>query len=151
MSSKAQSGVGAVFSVCATSTGSYLPVGDITSAPYKAGELPTVDSTNLASTTEEVLPVLQKLGTIPLKGNRVSTDPGQALLYNAFQATPVAPIFWRLQLPVNLAGGQTATGDLLSGSAWVTQYEIDDVDPNKIITFTSSLKVIGKATLVEGS
>jgi hypothetical protein len=151
MSSKAQSGVGAIFSVCATSSGTFLPVGDITSAPYKAGELGTVSTTNLQSVTEEIAPVLQKLGTIPLKGNRVSTDPGQTLLYANFQATPKAPIFWKLQLPVNLAGGQTTTGDLLSGSAWVIGYQIEDVDPTKIITFTANLTVIGTATLVEGS
>jgi hypothetical protein len=151
MSSKAQSGVGAIFSVSTTSTGSYLPVGDITSAPYKAGELGTVSTTNLQSVTEEIAPTLQKLGTIPLKGNRVSTDPGQALLYANFQAVPKVPIFWRLQLPVNLVGGQSTTGDLFSGSAWVLSYEIDDVDPTKIITFTTSLTVIGAATFVEGA
>jgi hypothetical protein len=151
MSSKAQSGVGAIFSVSATSGGIYVPVGDITSAPYKAGELGTVSTTNLQSTTEEIAPVLQKLGTIPLKGNRVSTDPGQTLLYTNFQTTPKAPIFWKLQLPVNLVAGQTATGDLFSGSAWVIGYQIEDVDPTKIVTFTTNLTVIGTATFVEGA
>jgi hypothetical protein len=151
MSSKAQSGVNAVFSVCATSTGTYLPVNDITSAPYKAGELGTVSTTNLQSVTEEITPVLQKLGTIPLKGNRVSTDPGQALLYSNFQATPKVPIFWKLQLPPNPLGGQSTTGDLFSGSAWVIGYQIDDIEPTKIVTFTANLTVIGTATLVEGA
>jgi len=151
MSSKAQSGVGAIFSVCLTLAGTYVPVGDITSAPYKAGELGTVSTTNLQSTTEEIAPVLQKLGTIPLKGNRVSTDAGQALLYTNFQTVPKAPIFWKLQLPVNLAGGQTTTGDLFSGSAWVIGYQIEDVEPTKVVTFTANLTVIGTATLVEGS
>lgn len=151
MSSKAQSGVGAVFSVSATGTGTFVPVGDITSAPYKAGELGTVSTTNLQSVTEEIAPTLQKLGTIPLKGNRVSTDPGQALLYNNFQAVPKVPIFWKLQLPVNEVAGQTTTGDLFSGTAWVLSYEIDDVEPTKVVTFTTNLTVIGAATFVEGS
>lgn len=151
MSSKAQSGVGAVFSVCATSGGTFVPVEDITSAPYKAGELGTAPSTNLQSVTEEIIPTLQKLGTIPLKGNRNSMDPGQALLYSNFQATPKTPIFWKLQLPVNLVAGQTTTGDLFTGSAWVIGYQIVDVDPTKPVTFDANLTVIGSATFVEGA
>jgi hypothetical protein len=151
MSSKAQSGVGAVFSVCATVGGTYVPVGDITSAPYKAGELGTQSTTNLQSTTEEITPVLQKLGMIPLKGNRNSSDPGQALLYATFQATPPVPIFWKLLMPLNAVAGQVTQGDLFSGSAWVIGYEIDDVEPTKIVTFTSNMTVIGKAAFAEGS
>ena len=151
MASKAQSGVGAVFSVCATAAGTYVAVGDITGAPYKAGELGTASTTNLQSVTEEIMPTLQKLGTIPLKGHRVSTDPGQALLYTNFQTTPKVAIFWKLQLAVNPAGGQLTTGDLFSGSAWVIGYEIDEVDPTKVVTFSANLTVIGAATFVEGA
>jgi hypothetical protein len=150
MASKAQSGVGAVFSVSATSGGTYSIVGDITSAPYTEGELGTVSTTNLQSVTEEITPVLAKLGTIALKGNRVSNDPGQLLLHSAKNAVPVVPIFWKLQLPVNPLAGQTTTGDLFSGAAWVTKFMIPEVEPTKIITFDASLTVIGAATFVAG-
>lgn len=149
--SKGQSGSGAVFSVSATSTGTYSPVGDITDAPFALGENGSMAATQLASTSEEIIPTLKKITTIDLKLNRNSSDAGQVLLHTNYISQ--APIYWKLQFPVNTLGGQTTTGDLVSGSAFVlsSPFAADKVQPTEIITTTCKLSVIGLPTIVEGS
>jgi hypothetical protein len=83
-----------------------------------------------------------------LAGNRVNNDAGQLATEAAFSDGLIRP--FKLQLPINTLTGQTSTGDLYTFSALVVSRDFS-VEFNKVITFSTKLKVSGPVTLTPGT
>jgi hypothetical protein len=114
------------------------------------------DVTNTQSTAKEFLPVLQDPGKCECEVNRVSTDPGQGLLQNAFTGTVVAGVpvptkcLFRVVFPINIAAGQTTQGDIWQFLAYVEQLS-PDLGVDKPVTSKFTLQITNGITVIEGN
>jgi len=141
--SQAQAGRGSVLSIGSTPT----LIGEIKEVPLNRGKWEIVDTTNFESGSDsEQLVTIRKPGTITFKGNRVSTDAGQALVETAYQSGALTAFV--LQLPKNLT--QTTAGDKYTFNAFVVGSDFSDA-VNAVIEFSIELQISGACTLTEGS
>jgi predicted secreted protein len=141
--SQAQAGRGSTLSIGSTP----VAIGELADVPFKRGEWDNVDVTNFESgSDQELLPTIRKSVTFTLKGNRVSTDAGQAAVETAYQSGALAT--FKLQLLKNPA--QTTTGDYYSFSAYIKASDFDVKTTDKI-EFSITLQTSGAITLTEGS
>ena len=94
-------------------------------------------------------------GEIKIEGEWESADAGQTALAAALatvsNSTNGADYPFKLALPVDLAGGQVTTGDLLAFNAMVTEFSISDVEIEKTITFSATLTIDGPLTFTPGA
>lgn len=118
----------------------------------------TEDTTTLdagPAATRTFMKTLLDPGEISVEGLYESADAGQTALQAAFLAvsnsTNGAAYPFKLALSVDLAGGQTTTGDTFTFSALVTDFAIVDVEVDKPFTFKATLKITGAVNGVLGS
>ena len=137
------------------STPVWVPIEEIQSFTLSGVEVKTVNATNLQSTVAEVLPTLVDPGTTKVSCIRVpNTDAvGQAAVWTQFiLGAAQAPVEFKMQLPKNVAAGQTSTGDSFIASGYVTECSpISDMSPEKIVMFEFSTKMVSLWTLTAGS
>lgn len=107
-------------------------------------------STNLQSTAEEFLALLQDPGKLNIELNRVSTDAGQAALSTSYHNAPPTKLPYSVVFPVNTAAGQSTTGDQRNFNAYVEDFS-PQVKVNTRITTKFTLQISGAITEVEGS
>lgn len=130
-----------------TSPPTWVFVGECLSAKFGDKNM-FEDSTNLQSVAKEFLPVLADPGKLNVKLNRNSTDAGQI----AIQAAKLSGVRlgYAVVLPINLAAGQTTTGDQRTFLAYV-ESNAPDIGVNKKIDTDFTLQISGPITDVEGS
>ena len=149
-SSQAQAGRGTVVSigpVVGTATPTYTQINECKTASITGNKWNTVDVTNFNSgNAEEFLTTIIASGTIPLAGNRVSSDPGQTALFAA-NGTGKLYLF-EIELP--LTATQTTKGDTFSFNALVESVDFT-VDVEKPVEFSATLKISGPVAEVAGS
>ena len=141
----------------ATATGSavalsvvpFVPIFEMKQAPVSGQKWDLEDITNFQSgTTKEWLKTLLDTGKVTVQGNRISTDPGQALLKAAFLDT--AAYMFQVTLP--LAQGQATTGDVALFAALVEQFDdMSTLQVGKAIMVSATLQRTGAVTYTEGS
>jgi hypothetical protein len=141
--SKAQAGRGSSISIGAGPT----LIGEVTSISLNRGKWQSVTVTNFQSgLDEELIQTIRKAGTVSIKGNRVSSDAGQALVEAAYQAGGLQPFVQQLPLTPQ----QNAAGDKFLYNAFVTSSDFTD-DVDKEIQFTIELQISGAAPFTVGS
>lgn len=142
-SSQAQAGRGSQLSIGATPT----LIGEVKDVPLNRGKWSLVDTTNFESGSDsEQLVTIRKPGTLTFKGNRVSSDAGQAAVESAYQAGTLTAFV--LTLPKTAA--QTSTGDKYTFSAFVVGSDFTD-STEQVIEFSIELQLSGPCTLTVGS
>lgn len=148
--SKAQPGRSSILSigpVIGTSSPTFTPIFEVRSAPRRGAKWETEDVSNFNSGVDkEFITNMRDNGTIEITGNRVSGDAGQTALKAAF-ATGGLYMF-TFTLP--LTSAQTTSGDVWAFNALVESVDYD-VDTNKVVTFTCSLKLSGIPTETAGT
>lgn len=143
VNSQAQTGAGSSLSIGSTPT----LIGEIKSSGISGAQWQTVDVTNFQSNfNQEWLSTTRNNGSLKLAGNRVSSDAGQVLVEAAFASGALQPFL--LQLPKTTL--QTTAGDHYSFSALVESREFD-VQAEKEISYSVSLKISGAVTFVAGT
>lgn len=141
--SKAQAGRGSSISI---GTGPTL-IGEVKEISLNRGKWQTVSTTNFQSgLDEEMLATIRKAGTVSLKGNRVSSDAGQALVEAAYQSGGLVPFTQSLPL----TSSQTTKGDAYAYNAFVIGSDFTD-QVDQPIEFTIDLQISGAAPLTVGS
>jgi hypothetical protein len=146
----AQSGLGTIFAIntSATSTPTWVTIGEIINAPQSGRVAKTADATNLESLAAEFITTLVDSGNFELTVNRVVGDPGQLAVETAFEALATKPF----QITLPLAVSQTTTGDVYSFKAVIEEFDnISEIAPDKAIHSKIRLKVSGKITFAAGS
>jgi hypothetical protein len=141
--SQAQAGRGSTLSIGATPT----LIGEVKDVPLNRGKWDVVDTTNFESGSDsEQLVTMRKPGSCTFKGNRVSSDTGQAAVETAYQSG--ALVAFVLTLPKTAA--QTTTGDKYTFNAFVVSSDFSD-STTAAIEFTIELNISGGCTLTVGS
>lgn len=141
--SKAQAGRGSVLSIGGTPT----EVGEVKEVPLNRGKWSMIDVTNFDSGSDsEQITTVRKPGQVTLKGNRVSSDAGQALVETAYQSGALAS--FTLQLPKTAA--QTTAGDKYVFSAFVTGSDFS-VGVEQATEFSLDLQLSGACVLTIGT
>jgi len=125
----------------------WVNIGEVTDAGFSDKNM-FDDTTNLQSTAKEFLAILADPGKLTCTVNRVSTDTGQADVLTSFHAA--SRLTYQVLFPVNLAAGQTTTGDARQFLAYVEQIS-PDVKTDKKITSKFTLQITGPITDIEGS
>lgn len=108
------------------------------------------DTTNTQSLAMEFLPTLPNPGNFTFELNRLSPgfEAGRAVLENAKVNQTLYQ--FRVQFPINAAGGQSSTGDQKVFWAFVEQLA-DGGAATKKITTKGSLKITGPIETIAGS
>ena len=155
-----QIGLGTAFSI-GTLGGSptYTAIGGNTKVVPPKPKWGTQDITTLSqtSTGRQWIKDLIDQGEAQGSGFWESADAGQQALQAAFLApsnqASGANYPFKLVLPVNLAGGQTTTGDTFVFYGLVTDFSIGDAEPGKPIPYEFTIKINGTPapTYTEGS
>jgi hypothetical protein len=141
--SQAQAGRGSQLSIGA----SPILIGEVKDLPLTRGKWALVDTTNFESGSDsEQLVTIRKPGTCTFKGNRVSSDAGQAAVEAAYQSGVLTA--FTLQLPKTSA--QTSKGDTYTFNAFVADWTLTN-QVEQVIEFTIELSISGGSTLTEGS
>jgi predicted secreted protein len=148
--SQAQSGRGTVLSIGSTgATPTFSVIGEVKTATQSGSQWGTEDVTNFESgNDQEFQTTIRDNGEFSLAGNRVNNDAGQLATESAFADGSIRP--FKLQLPLNPLTGQMTTGDLYTFNALVVSRDFS-VEFNKVITFSTKLKVSGAVTLTPGA
>ena len=144
MSSKAMSGKGTVLAIGATPT----PIVEVKTFQFSGGKNDTEDVSNSDSPgrAKEFIVTLLDSGQLKCGGNYVGGDAGQLALRSAFQSGVLTP--FNLTLPKTST--QQTTGDQFAFSAVVEESNVD-VQYDKAITWSGSLKISGVITFTAGS
>jgi len=122
-------------------------IGEVKEVPLNRGKWEVVDTTNFESGSDsEQLVTMRKPGSCTFKGNRVSTDAGQALVEAAYQSGALTAFV--LQLPRNPT--QTTIGDKYTFNAFVVGSDFTDA-VTQAIEFSIELNISLGCTLTEGS
>lgn len=151
-------GLGAVLSI-GTQGGSptYTAVGKIKTIRAPQPKFGTEDVTTLDSAggIRRFIKTLQDPGEMDVQVLWESADPGQVAVLAAFgtlsNSASGADFPFKLALPVDLAGGQTTTGDTFAFNGMVTEYTGPEVQVDKTITWSFKVKLDGAITFTEGS
>lgn len=144
----AKSGQGSLLTVCATSGGTFVNVGEPIGDMGLRIKAMFEDATNQQSLSRERISVFPDYPSFPLEVNEIPTDPGQVILQAAALAVPTPLTFFKWQ-KVKL-GTQTTAGDLYAFAAFIEQ--TDQSEPvNKKATVKYSLTISGAITLTPGS
>ena len=134
--------------VSITATGPFVLIGEVDSSPFSGRKWNFEDSSNFQSPVDmESLQTMRDPGTVPLTGNRVSSDAGQAALEAACDSGGL--FTFKIVLP--LGAGQTTIGDTWTFNAFVASYDPSKIDTKSIIKFAAELKISGTRTLTLGS
>lgn len=151
-SSQAQAGRGTQIAIGPAVTNppvaspTYVNIEEAKTASIQGGKWSTTDVTNFNSGNyEEFITTIFQTGTVPLAGNRVSSDPGQAALLAALGTGKL----YMFQITLPMAGAQTA-GDVYTFNALVEGNDVS-LEVEKAIEFSCSLKISGPATLAVGA
>ena len=151
-------GLGAVLSIgTQTASPTYTVVNKIKKVTPPKPKWGTEDVTTLDTPNTGRLKIKTLLdnGEVQISGEWESADPGQVALAAAFSSAAIAVYGtaypFKIALPIDIAGGQTTTGDTSTFNALVTGWEIDDVEIDKVVGFTASLTISGPITFTEGS
>jgi hypothetical protein len=141
--SKAQAARGSIISIGS----SPVTIGEVTDVPLNRPKWDTADVTNFQSGSDsEFISTIRKPGTITFKGNRVSSDAGQAAVETAYQSGALSP--FTLTLPKTPS--QTMSGDKYTFSALIVGSNFD-VMVTKQVEFSLELQISGAVTLTPGS
>lgn len=141
--SKAQAGRGSQLAIGA----SPVVIGEVKDVPLNRGKWDLVDVTNFQSGSDtEQLVTMRKAGSVTLKGNRVSSDSGQAAVETAYQSGALTP--FTLTLPKTAA--QSSSGDVYTFSAFVVGSDFTDTTA-QAVEFSIELQISGACTLTLGS
>lgn len=141
--SKSQAGRGSLLSIGATPT----EIGEVSDVPFTRPQWDFVDVTNFDSAADqEMLSTIRKAANFTVKGNRVSSDAGQALVETAYQSGALTA--FTLTLPKTAA--QTTSGDKYTFNAYVRTFGFD-VTPTKQIEFSLDLQTSGPITFTIGT
>jgi hypothetical protein len=136
-------------------TPSYTPIAGVTKITPPAQKFGTTDITTLATGFKKVLKTIPDYGEVSIEGIYESADPGQAALAAAFamlgNSTYGGDFPFEIQMPPNLAGGQTATGDLLKFLGPVTEFATDQESAEKEVTFKATIKVNAQPVVTLGA
>jgi len=124
---------------------------DVTAGPicqFSGGKNDTEDVTNSDSTgrAKEFIVTLLDSGQLKCGGNYVGSDTGQQALRSAFLSGALTPF----QLTLPKTAQQQNSGDTFAFSAVVEESNID-VQYDKAITWSGSLKISGIITFTAGS
>ena len=115
-------------------------------------DVTTLDTPN---TGRRKIKTLLDQGEMQISGEWESADPGQVALAAAFSSAAIAVYGtaypFKIALPIDIAGGQTTTGDTITFNAHVTGWEIDDVEIDKVVAFSAALTIDGAITFAEGA
>lgn len=129
------------------SSGAGTVIGEVSDSPLNRGEWQFDDTTNFQSDSDkEVISTIRDNGSVPFKGNRVSSDAGQLLVEAAYQSG--AKQSFTLTFPKTSA--QTVKGDSYSWAAFVKGHKFT-VETTKKIGMEVDLMVSGKITFTPGS
>jgi len=142
MASKAMSGKGTVLSIGEN------PIVEVKTFQFSGGKNDTEDVTNSDSTgrAKEFIVTLLDSGQLKCGGNYVGGDAGQLALRDAFKSGLLTD--FSLVLPKTAA--QQTSGDKFAFSAVVEESNID-VQYDKAITWSGSLKISGVITFTAGA
>ena len=151
-------GMGAILSIgTQTASPTYTVINGVKKITPPKPKWGTEDVTTLssASNTRVFIKTLLDPGKVPIEGEWESADPGQtalsAALYSAAVATYGQAFPFKIALPIDTLGGQTTTGDTITFNALVIGYEVGEVEIDKPVTFSATLKITGPITFAEGS
>jgi hypothetical protein len=92
-----------------------------------------IDVTHLGSTARETIAGLMDYGEIPISGNYIKADVGQAALLASQVSGAVAT------LEVDF----TTEAEKATCSAWVKSFKVGNIQPDGAYQFTAVLKVTG--------
>lgn len=145
LSAVATAGTGSSESLTVTP---WIEIEETEQAPVSGYQWDNEQTTNFDSlSNKEWIKTLLDSGKVALQTNRVSSDPGQVLLYGAFLDPNNAYMF---QISYPLANGQTTSGDTVVFAALVNGQD-DDLTVGKVIKRKSSMQRTGAVTFTEGS
>ena len=123
----------------------YTAISGVTKITPPQQKFGTTDITELTTGFKKVLKTLADYGEVTIEGIYKSADAGQAALAAAFgvlaNSTYGGDFPFEIQMPINLAGGQTATGDLVKFLGPVTGFATDQESAEKEVTFKATIKV----------
>lgn len=126
-------------------TPAYTAISGLTKVTPPAQKFGTTDVTTLTTGFKKVLKTIPDYGEVTIEGIYESADPGQAALAAAFgtlaNSTNGGDYPFEIQMPPNLAGGQTTTGDLVKFVGPVTEFATDQESAEKEVTFKATIKV----------
>jgi hypothetical protein len=146
MTTKAATGKGTVLSIGTPGTGeTFTSILQVKTFKLSGQKWTYEDITNMGSpslgvgTLKESLPTLVDAGELALSGIFLPSDPGQLAAAAAF-GTGLLMDF-KLQLPINAAAGQVATGNLYAFSGFVQEQPIPDLQYDKVQSIAISIKL----------
>jgi hypothetical protein len=120
----------------------YTAVAELKTIKPNIATVPVIDATHLLSpsATEEMLPGLNKPGTLDFTGNFTGDATQLSILSNTTSRT-VFPfkVTWK-----TAAGVKTAT---LLGQGFFTKFEIGSIEPSKLVEFDAAMQITGANTL----
>lgn len=126
-------------------TPAYTVIGGVTKITPPQQKFGTSDVTALTTGFKKVIKTLPDYGEVTIEGIYESADAGQAALAAAFgtlaNSANGGDYPFEIQMPINLAGGQAATGDLVKFLGPVTEYATDQESAEKEVTFKATIKV----------
>ena len=123
-------------------------IGEVNDIQLSGRQVGSESTTNFSSLAEEFVPTLLTSGSWTIKGNAISGDVGQVALLAALIAVPAVLKPFTITLLKNPF--QTTLGDVYTFSALVESFDVS-LNPKKVTTFDSKLKVSGQITFTPGS
>lgn len=138
-------------------TPTYTVVNGIKTFKMADGSWGTEDVTvlNTAAFSRRFIKTLEDAGEAEVSMLWDSADPGQVLLLAAYavgsNSANGADFPIKAAMPIDLAGGQTTTGDTFAFNGLVTKYKRPEVQVDKTLTWGVTIKVDGAVTLTEGA
>lgn len=128
--SKAQTSVGLTLGIGTTANGTVTPIGELATAPagllgkYATTEVTNSQSLQMSTPADEHIKTYLKRGPVTIKGNRVSSDAGQAMCIAATASDSV--YYLTFQFPKNAS--QVSSGDKYVVPVLVNSYDWDQID-----------------------
>jgi len=154
LQSLAVSGKGTIFSIqTAVVAGSpptftYTQVAEIKTLDFSGSKNDLEDVTNLDSLNrfKQYVATLADAGDCSISGNYITSDTGQTAFKAAFNSAAV--LSFKIVLP--LQAGQTTQGEAWTFLGIVSELD-NTVQYDKVLQFTSKVKVTGPITVTPGS
>ena len=143
LASQAVIGYGAVFSTgTGTGTITYTPVAEVTMIKPSGITVGEEEATNLGSpnAVKEYIPALVDNGTVEISGNYFA-DTTQTGLETLARARTIFPFQFAFSV-----GTKTETR---TGKGFFTKYTPGDVEKDKVITFSATLRITGIETVAD--
>lgn len=145
LASSAGTQSGASYSI---SVPTFTKVAELKTLDFSGSKNDTEDVTNFdsAGRAKEFVVTLLESGDIKIAGNYITSDVGQAAFRAAFQSG--AKVSFQMVLP--LQAGQTTQGETWSFIGAVTELD-NSVSYDKVLAFSSTVKISGLISVVSGS